>query len=92
MGGGCGCKQQGSSRGSPNCPSPPPAAAATGGGAAAWELLYAAAGEVAKMRSIEEEATAVKGYNRAQYGVPQKPCPISSVPFHHHQLQANQVS
>ncbi|XP_055812539.1 uncharacterized protein LOC129882317 [Solanum dulcamara] len=52
---GCGCKQ-GSSRGSPNCPSqassPPPMNRPD----VSLDLLYAAAGEVARIRMIEESA------------------------------------
>ncbi|KAG2690707.1 hypothetical protein I3760_09G202200 [Carya illinoinensis] len=47
MGSGCGCKQ-GSSHGSPNCASQVSSQPAT------WDLLYAAAGEVARMRMDEE--------------------------------------
>lgn len=71
VGTGCGCKQ-GSSRGSPTGPfqrkSSPPAT---------WDLLYAAAGEVARMRMNEE----VFGYNNPNRGLlggpPKKPSPIS---------------
>ncbi|KAM7531921.1 hypothetical protein LguiB_035331 [Lonicera macranthoides] len=97
--------KQGSSRGSTNCSSqvssPPSAPLGTNRSDVAWDLLYAAADEVAKMRVSEERAG---GYyqNRAILGATQKPSPIS-VPlknpnpnsgFHsnrlHHQLQANQ--
>uniref|UniRef100_A0A5B7A8E9 Uncharacterized protein n=1 Tax=Davidia involucrata TaxID=16924 RepID=A0A5B7A8E9_DAVIN len=76
--GGCGCKP-GSSRGSPNAPSQmssPPPAALMGRNEADWDLLYAAAGEVAKMRLIEEGST---GYyhNRGLLGLPRKPSPVA---------------
>ncbi|KAA8518967.1 hypothetical protein F0562_016259 [Nyssa sinensis] len=82
--GGCGCKP-GSSHGSPSCPSrisspspPPPPAAAMARNEAAWDLLYAAAGEVAKMRMIEEGS----GYyhNRELMGLPRKPGPVFTPP------------
>lgn len=71
--GGCGCKQ-GSSRGSPNCLSPPSVAAGAKPNAAAWDLLYAAAGEIARMRMAEE---AVYNQGRGLLGPPRKPGPIS---------------
>ncbi|XP_021897389.1 uncharacterized protein LOC110814282 [Carica papaya] len=68
VGSGCGCKQ-GSNQGSPNCQSrvsSPPGA---------WDLLYAAAGEVARMRMNEKSY----GYNhgRGLLGPPGKPSPVS---------------
>nr|XP_043620847.1 uncharacterized protein LOC122592629 [Erigeron canadensis] len=51
----CGFKP-GSSRGSPNCLSPPTTAAPVNRSEPSWDLLYAAAGEVARMRMAEEEA------------------------------------
>ncbi|KAM0022903.1 hypothetical protein Hdeb2414_s0023g00633711 [Helianthus debilis subsp. tardiflorus] len=48
----CGCKN-GSSRGSPNCRSPVEA----NRNETSWDLLYAAAGEVARMRMTEEAAS-----------------------------------
>ncbi|KAI3742269.1 hypothetical protein L1987_59949 [Smallanthus sonchifolius] len=50
----CGCTH-GSSRGSPNCSSPPPAEAHRN--QTSWDLLYAAAGELARMRMVEEAAS-----------------------------------
>lgn len=72
--GGCDCNQ-GSSRGSPNGPSrvaSPPDASRTDG---AWDLLYAAAGEVARMRMAETGA----GFHSKNNGpyAPRKPAPIS---------------
>ncbi|KAK3037480.1 hypothetical protein RJ639_031974 [Escallonia herrerae] len=81
MGGGCGCKI-GSSRGSPNClsqvSSPPPSTAALNRNDSAWGLLYAAAGEVARMRMIEEGARSYY-QNRGRVAAPPacKPSPIS---------------
>lgn len=69
--GGFGCKHC-SSRGSPNCLSP----AALNHNEASWEdLLYAAAGEVARMRMIEE--TTGHFQNRGLLLPPRKPSPIS---------------
>ncbi|GMP50948.1 hypothetical protein CsSME_00017362 [Camellia sinensis var. sinensis] len=80
MGGGGGCSEQGSSRGSPNGPSqvssPPAAAAALHRNDAALDLLYAAAGEVARMRIIEEGSR----YNQKTSGLlgpPRNPSPVS---------------
>ncbi|KAL3531755.1 hypothetical protein ACH5RR_005276 [Cinchona calisaya] len=74
--GGCGCNH-GSSRGSPNCPlqvaSP---TTVMNGKDAAWDLLYAAAGEVARLRMIEGAA----GFHPRKNGPivpPIKPSPIS---------------
>ncbi|RVX05986.1 hypothetical protein CK203_018662 [Vitis vinifera] len=68
VGGGCGCKQA-SSRGSPISPSQVSSPPAT------WDLLYAAAGEVAKIRMNDEEY----GYqqSRGLLAPPRKPSPIS---------------
>lgn len=68
VGGGCGCKQ-GSNRGSPISPSQVSSPPAT------WDLLYAAAGEVAKIRMNDEEY----GYqqSRGLLAPPRKPSPIS---------------
>ncbi|XP_071701112.1 uncharacterized protein [Rutidosis leptorrhynchoides] len=52
----CGCKQGSSSRGSPNCVSPPLTAPEVNRKISSWDLLYAAAGEVARMRMVEEAA------------------------------------
>ena len=97
VGGGCGCKQ-GSSRGSPISPSQVSSPPAT------WDLLYAAAGEVAKIRMNDEEY----GYqqSRGLLAPPRKPSPISipvknantDAGFYsnhsvsHQQFQATQVS
>lgn len=72
--GGCDCNQ-GSSRGSPNGPSrvsSPPEASRTDG---AWDLLYAAAGEVARIR-MAESGTGFRSKNNGLF-VPRKPGPIS---------------
>lgn len=97
VGGGCGCKQ-GSSRGSPIGPSRVSSPPAT------WDLLYAAAGEVAKMRLNDEDYGYQQG--RGLLAPPRKPSPIS-VPvknpntdagfytnhsISHPQFQATQVS
>ncbi|CAK9151422.1 unnamed protein product [Ilex paraguariensis] len=75
--GGCGCKQD-SSRGSPNCPSQVSSPPAMGRNEAAWDLLHAAAGEVAKMRMVEEG----NGFyqNRGIFVPPRKPSPILKNP------------
>lgn len=70
------CNVLGSSRGSPNCPSqvssPPPGMTRND---AAWDLLYAAAGEVARMRMAEEGAGFYN--NRGLLGPARKPSPIA---------------
>ncbi|XAR68884.1 hypothetical protein NMG60_11000288 [Bertholletia excelsa] len=53
--GGCGCNKC-SSRGSPNCPSQVSSPPALKRKDAAWDLLCAAAGEVARMRMIDERS------------------------------------
>ncbi|PSS32647.1 3-phosphoshikimate 1-carboxyvinyltransferase [Actinidia chinensis var. chinensis] len=74
--GGYGYKE-GSSRGSPNCPSlvsSPPASEAVSRSDAAWDLLYAAAGEVARMRMANE---GVGIYHKGSFcGPPTKPSPV----------------
>ncbi|XP_059427991.1 uncharacterized protein LOC132161811 isoform X2 [Corylus avellana] len=67
VGNGCGCRQ-GSSHGSPNGPSQASSPPAT------WDLLYAAAGEVARMRMSED----VYGFNhgRGLLGPLRKPSPV----------------
>ncbi|PSS34597.1 Sushi, nidogen and EGF-like domain-containing protein [Actinidia chinensis var. chinensis] len=80
--GGFGCKED-SSRGSPNCPSlvsSPPQPAALSRSDAAWDLLYAAAGEVARMRNrMANEG--VGFYQKGSfYGPPRKPSPVSVPP------------
>lgn len=75
VGRGCGCRQ-GSSRGSPGCQSQVSSPSET------WDLLYAAAGEVARMRMNEESY----GYHQHNGGLlcpPRKPSPIS-VPLKNH--------
>ncbi|OMO97344.1 hypothetical protein COLO4_14683 [Corchorus olitorius] len=91
LGNGCGCKQ-GSSRGSPNCQSRVSSPPGT------WDLLYAAAGEVARMRMNEESYGGFN--NRGLLGPPaRKASPNLDVSsyypphqsFSHHQkLQATQ--
>lgn len=96
VGGACGCKQ-GSSRGSPIGPrvSSPPAT---------WDLLHAAAGEVAKMRVNDEEYG--HQHNRGLLVPRRKPAPVavplknvhagagfySHSSISHQQFQAAQVS
>ncbi|KAI3447730.1 hypothetical protein Pfo_004395 [Paulownia fortunei] len=67
----CGCKP--GSRGSPNSVSrgcsPPGAKDALG-----WDLLYAAAGEVARMRMVEETAAF---YSAKHFAPPPKPSPFT---------------
>ncbi|KAL8254616.1 hypothetical protein R6Q59_032837 [Mikania micrantha] len=77
----CGCKN-GSSRGSPNCVSPPATAADAKKGQPSWELLYAAAGEVARMRMIEEAASRYHNSNKNPLAVNPK--------LHYQQLQVAQ--
>lgn len=75
VGRGCGCRQ-GSSRGSPGCQSQVSSPSET------WDLLYAAAGEVARMRMNEESY----GYHQHNGGLlcpPRKPSAIS-VPLKNH--------
>ncbi len=99
VGSGCGCRQ-GSSNGSPNGPSHVSSSAAT------WDLLYAAAGEVARMRKNDELYGLNHGRGGGVFGPPRKPSPVT-VPvknnsnpdvgffprqsLSHHQLQATQV-
>ncbi|KAG8376966.1 hypothetical protein BUALT_Bualt09G0119300 [Buddleja alternifolia] len=80
----CGCKPN-SSRGSPNCgsriSSPPDAKNGVG-----WDLLYAAAGEVARMRMIEETTPF---YSAKLFAPPPKPShPIPAAGFYPNQTQA----
>lgn len=98
VGSGCGCRQ-GSSNGSPNGPSHVSSSAAT------WDLLYAAAGEVARMRKNDELYGLNHGRGGGVFGPPRKPSPVT-VPvknnsnpdvgffprqsLSHHQLQATQ--
>ncbi|KAK9075860.1 hypothetical protein SSX86_004189 [Deinandra increscens subsp. villosa] len=84
----CGCKH-GSSRGSPNCVSPPATAAGVKQNQRSLDLLYAAAGEVARMRMIEEAAS--RYYNPSKTHVAQQPARKSANPnLHYQQLQAAQ--
>ncbi|XP_011019198.1 PREDICTED: uncharacterized protein LOC105121999 isoform X3 [Populus euphratica] len=62
----CGCGQ-GSSRGSPSGSSPP----------ATWDLLYAAAGEVERMKMNNEEGCGFNNQSRGLLGPPIKPSPVS---------------
>lgn len=71
----CRCKQ-GSSRGSPNCPSPP-AATAFNQNVAAWDLLSAAAGEVARMKMAEQAPGSGFSSSRGFLAPSRKPSPIS---------------
>ena len=69
----CGCRQ-GSSNGSPNGPSQVSNPAAT------WDLLYAAAGEVARMRTSEEMQSLNHGRGGGLFGPPPRklqPSPIT---------------
>ncbi|KAL9426143.1 hypothetical protein AB3S75_033007 [Citrus x aurantiifolia] len=75
VGRGCGCGQ-GSSRGSPGCQSQVSSPPET------WDLLYAAAGEVARMR-MNEESYGYHQHNGGLLGPPRKPSPIS-VPLKNH--------
>ncbi|KAK1562108.1 hypothetical protein Q3G72_006393 [Acer saccharum] len=80
IGSGCGCKQ-GSSRGSPNCQSLVSSPPGT------WDLLYAAAGEVARMR-MSEDSYGGHRYNRGGLlggGPPRKQSPVSVPAKNHHQ-------
>ncbi|XP_059667879.1 uncharacterized protein LOC132313214 isoform X2 [Cornus florida] len=80
--GGCGCKKCStrSSRGSPNCASqlssPPPSSAAMSMNEAAYDLLYAAAGKVARLRMIEERIGCYE--NRGILAPPRRTCPVSA--------------
>lgn len=80
VGSGCGCGGQGSSRGSPNAQSPP----------ATWDLLHAAAGEVAKMRN-KEEAIRFNQKSRGILGAPREPS-LVTVPDFGYYLQHHQQS
>ncbi|KAJ9185285.1 hypothetical protein P3X46_004938 [Hevea brasiliensis] len=69
LGSGCGCRQA-SCRGRPNDFSRGSSTPAT------WDLLYAAAGEVARMR-INQEGYGLNGHNSGILGPPRKPSPVS---------------
>ncbi|KAJ0027518.1 hypothetical protein Pint_35292 [Pistacia integerrima] len=75
VGSGCGCRQ-GSSRGSPNCQSRVSSPPGT------WDLLYAAAGEVERIR-MNQESYGCYNHNRGLLGPPRKPSPVS-VPVKNH--------
>lgn len=83
----CGCKQA-SSRGSPNCLSPPATAAEGNRHEPSWDLLYAAAGEVARLRMIEEAAA--RYYNPNKNYLAQQPGKTSTRNLHYQQLQVAQ--
>ncbi|KAJ8899733.1 hypothetical protein K2173_019432 [Erythroxylum novogranatense] len=68
-GSGCGCRR-GSSLGSPNGPSQVASPPAT------WDLLYAAAGEVARMR-VNEERFGLNSQNRGLLSIPRTRSPVS---------------
>lgn len=86
----CGCKQ-GSSRGSPNCSSPPGTGAPLKRSDPSLDLLHAAAGEVARMRMVEEAAAryynANKNFLAAQAQPPRR---TPSPSLHYQQLQVAQ--
>ncbi|KAI3694529.1 hypothetical protein L1987_77496 [Smallanthus sonchifolius] len=84
----CGCKQ-GSSRGSPNCASPPATAAEAKQNQLSTELLYAAAGEVARMRMIEEAASRYYNHNKSYPSSLPTRKPANSN-LHYQQLQVAQ--
>ncbi|KAI3772628.1 hypothetical protein L6452_03818 [Arctium lappa] len=84
----CGCKQ-GSSRGSPNCSSPPATAAPVKRHDPSLELLHAAAGEVARMRMLEEAAARYYNANK-NFLAPQPARRTPSPSLHYQQLQAAQ--
>ncbi|KAF5812041.1 hypothetical protein HanXRQr2_Chr04g0188221 [Helianthus annuus] len=78
----CGCKN-----GSPNCRSPPTTAAEANRNQTSWDLLYAAAGEVARMRMVEE-AAASRYYNGNTAS--QRLRKIETHDLHYQQLQVAQ--
>ncbi|XP_019198138.1 PREDICTED: uncharacterized protein LOC109191910 isoform X2 [Ipomoea nil] len=77
LGGGCGC--------SPNYPSrvssPPTPEMARNADDGAWDLLYAAAGEVARMKLMEEAAAALYQSKNGVWAPPRRPSPVT-VPSH----------
>ncbi|KAD3068343.1 hypothetical protein E3N88_36223 [Mikania micrantha] len=84
----CGCKH-GSSRASPNCPSPPAMATEAYRNQTSWDLLHAAAGELARMRMVEEAAS--RYYNPTKNYLVSKPLlEIGTPDRHHQQLQVAQ--
>ncbi|PWA41582.1 hypothetical protein CTI12_AA551040 [Artemisia annua] len=81
----CGCKQEGSSRGSPNnCLSPAAPPKSYNNGAAALDVLYAAAGEVAKLKMSEQGGFV---YGNGKERVQQLP---RKIPSPNNQFQQNQ--
>lgn len=75
--GGCGC-YHGSSRGSPNCPSKAASPPGINKTDAAWDLLlYAAAGEVARLRVMEGASGFYPNKNGGLVGPPTRPSTIS---------------
>ncbi|KVI12129.1 uncharacterized protein LOC112507081 [Cynara cardunculus var. scolymus] len=85
----CGCKQGGSSRGSPNCSSPPATAAPVKRNDPSLDLLHAAAGEVARMRMVEEAAARYYNANK-NFLAAQPPRRTPSHSLHYQQLQVAQ--
>ncbi|KAK9055497.1 hypothetical protein SSX86_026580 [Deinandra increscens subsp. villosa] len=85
----CGCKN-GSSRGSPNCTSPPAASAEANRHQTSWDLLYAAAGELARMRMVEEAASRYYGGPNRNYVATHPPREIGTTDRHYQQLQVAQ--
>nr|GMC74302.1 uncharacterized protein LOC109191910 isoform X2 [Ipomoea batatas] len=73
LGGGCGC--------SPNYPSrvssPPTPEMARNADDGAWDLLYAAAGEVARMKMMEEAAAALYQTKNGVWAPPRRPSPVT---------------
>nr|GMC75821.1 uncharacterized protein LOC109191910 isoform X2 [Ipomoea batatas] len=73
LGGGCGC--------SPNYPSrvssPPTPEMARNADDGAWDLLYAAAGEVARMKMMEEAAAALYQSKNGVWAPPRRPSPVT---------------
>lgn len=85
----CGCKQ-GSSRGSPNnCLSPAAPQKSYNNGAAALDVLYAAAGEVAKLK-MSEKGGFVYGHNGNGNGRVQQQQLPRKIPSPNKQFQQNQ--
>ncbi|KAM0008034.1 hypothetical protein Hdeb2414_s0124g00804511 [Helianthus debilis subsp. tardiflorus] len=74
----CGCKN-GLSRGSSNCRSP----AEANRNETSWDLLYAAAGEVARMRMVEEAAS---------HNASQRLRKIGTHDLHYQQLKVAKIS
>ncbi|KAI7754335.1 hypothetical protein M8C21_009077 [Ambrosia artemisiifolia] len=83
----CGCKN-GSSRGSPNCRSPPSMAAEAHRNQTSRDLLYAAAGELARMRMVEEAAS--RYYNNLNKKYQQYKVETETPDLHYQQLQLAQ--